>query len=100
MSSGKTINISSLAFSRRVFKNFPELIPLASFIGAAVLGCGTYMVYAITTKPDVRVNKKTDQPPWEKVKGNQSTKMMNINQQYQEIPELQKLRDEIGSYKF
>ncbi|XP_064596013.1 uncharacterized protein LOC135462721 [Liolophura sinensis] len=91
---GKTFGFGMVAF-----KKFPELIPLAVIIGGACVMCGSFMAYAIATKPDVRVVKGSELPPHERLKPEQSTKLVTINQKYEAIPELEQLRKEIGSFK-
>lgn len=86
-------------FGLRAFKKFPELIPLAAIISTACVGAASFMAYALATKPDVRVNKSSDLPPWERVKATEPRKMVVMNQKYLPIPELEKLKKEIGSYR-
>ncbi|GLT13010.1 hypothetical protein GCM10007928_52550 [Sulfitobacter porphyrae] len=58
------------------------------------------MGYALVTKPDVRINKTSDLPPWERVAPTESRKFRIVNKSvYKPIPELEQLREEIGSYK-
>ncbi|XP_041356252.1 normal mucosa of esophagus-specific gene 1 protein-like [Gigantopelta aegis] len=87
-------------FVVRTFKSYPELVPLASFIGLAVGGGIVSIVYSIFTKSDVIVNKNKETPPWELIKGDQDRKLFTINQKYKEIPELEELKKDIGSYKY
>ncbi|XP_076439226.1 normal mucosa of esophagus-specific gene 1 protein-like [Babylonia areolata] len=87
-------------FGLRAFKKFPELIPLAAIISTACLGAASFVGYALVTKPDVRVNKSSELPPWERVKPTEPRKMRVVNKDvYKPIPELEQLRREIGSYK-
>ncbi|PVD36559.1 hypothetical protein C0Q70_03544 [Pomacea canaliculata] len=86
-------------FGMRAFKKFPELIPLATIISTACVGACCFMAYALATKPDVRVVKSSELPPWEKVAPTERRKMIVMNQKYEPIPELEQLRREIGSYK-
>ncbi|XP_046334928.1 normal mucosa of esophagus-specific gene 1 protein-like [Haliotis cracherodii] len=92
-------NYVAFGFGMRAFKRFPELIPLCVIIGGACVGACSFMGYALYTKPDVRINKSDAVPPWEKVRATECRKMVTLNQKYIPIPELEKLREEIGSYK-
>ncbi|RUS78102.1 hypothetical protein EGW08_014146 [Elysia chlorotica] len=75
------------------------LVPLVSIISTACLGCCSFMVYALATKPDVRVVKSRG-PAFEDVGPLETRKLINLNKEkYQFFPEIQALRKEIGSYK-
>jgi len=88
-------------FGLGVLKTKYELMPLVGCLALACGLAGAYSVYAIYQKPDVRLNKKSKElPPWEEVNPQQSQKLMTINQKWERIPELEKLRHEIGSYKY
>lgn len=89
----------SFGFGMRAFKKYPELIPLVGIISTACVGCAGFMGYALATKPDVRLVKSRG-PAYEAVEPTETRKMINLNRQkYREIPELQQLKKEIGSYK-
>jgi len=90
---------SSIAFGRSAFKRFPELVPLVSIISTAMVGATCFTGYMLATKPDVRVNKRSDVAPWEKVDPEKAQKMYTIHTKYQRNPELDALRKEIGSYR-
>ncbi|MCF8884065.1 NDUFA4 family protein [Erythrobacter sp. SN021] len=87
-------------FGLGILKKKFELIPLVGILGVACVGAAAYSFYAIYQKPDVRLNKFADQPPWEKVNPEQPQKLVTLNQKYRKIPELEALRKEIGSYKY
>ncbi|KAK7095746.1 normal mucosa of esophagus-specific gene 1 protein-like isoform X2 [Littorina saxatilis] len=90
----------AFGFGMRAFKKFPELIPLAAIIGAACVGAAGFVTYALTTKPDVRINKSSELPPWERVRPDESRKMRVVKASvYRADPEVQKLRDEINSFR-
>ncbi|KAK6166795.1 hypothetical protein SNE40_023415 [Patella caerulea] len=99
MSTNQKFTGKTFGFGMVAMKKFPELIPLVGFISAAVIGCGAYMAYALITKPDVRINKSSELPPWERVAPTERRKFFVINEKYQENEELSKLRKEIGSFK-
>ncbi|KAL8562150.1 hypothetical protein ACOMHN_041985 [Nucella lapillus] len=90
----------TFGFGMRAFTKFPELIPLAAIIGAACVGAASFVGYALATKPDVRIMKSSELPPWERVQATEPRKMRVVNKNvYQSVPELEQLRKEIGSYK-
>lgn len=93
-------NPKTFGFGMRAFKKFPELIPLAAIISTACAGAAFFMGYALVTKPDVRINKSSELPPWERVGATESRKFRVVNKNvYKPIPELEQLRAEIGSYR-
>lgn len=79
-----------------------ELIPLVGLVSMVVVGAAAFTFYAAWQKPDVRLNKykRDEQPPWEEVNPEQPQKLINYKQTYNRIPELDKLREEIGSYSY
>ncbi|KAL5020138.1 hypothetical protein ScPMuIL_003030 [Solemya velum] len=81
-------------------KKFPELIPLCAIMTVAIAGTAAFIGYALKTKPDIRINKNVTLPPWERVSPDECKKMIRINQEYKPIPELEKLKKEIGSFKY
>lgn len=87
-------------FSLRLVASKPELVPLVGFLTFASAMAVGMSCYSIFTKPDVRVNKSASSPPWEGVKPSSQMKFLKTNMEYKEIPELEKLRKEIGSYKY
>ncbi|KAK7095744.1 hypothetical protein V1264_005113 [Littorina saxatilis] len=90
----------TFGFGMQAFKKYPELIPLATITGTACVGAAGYVAYALTTKPDVRFNKSSELPPWERVRPNESRKMRVVNRSvYRADPEVQQLRDEINSFR-
>lgn len=90
----------TFGFGMRAFKKFPELVPLAAIISTACLGAATFVGYSLVTKPDVRIVKSSELPPWERVQPTEPRKMRVVNKNvYQSNPELEQLRKEIGSYK-
>jgi hypothetical protein len=86
-------------FGIRMLKSKYELLPLVSFLSAACAGGMAFMAYSLYQKPDVRVNKWTEHPPWERVNPETPQKLITINQIYERNPQLEDLRREIGSYK-
>lgn len=86
-------------FGLKALKRYPELIPLVSILGMACSAATAYMVYSVYQKPDVRLNKHSELPPWERVNPTTPQKLYSINQRWEKIPELEQLRKEIGSYK-
>jgi len=87
-------------FGMMAFKKFPELIPLAAIISSACVGCAAFCGYALATKPDVRLNKSSELPPWERVQPGEYRKMRVVNKDIYKIdPEVEKLRREIGSFR-
>ncbi|GAB1609087.1 hypothetical protein Ahia01_001194100, partial [Argonauta hians] len=91
--------VKSFGFGLRVFKRSPELLPLAGFIGFAVTMGTSFVVYSLLTKPDVRLYGRNTLMPYDKVKPTESRKLVNINEKYEPIPELEQLKKEIGSFK-
>lgn len=89
----------TFGFGLKAFKRFPELIPLAVIMGTTSTMATAFVIYSLKTKPDVRVMGRNVEMPYELVKPTESRKMININQKYEPIPELEALRKEIGSYK-
>jgi hypothetical protein len=84
----------------RVLTSKYELLPLVGIISLCVCGGVAFTFYAAYQKSDVRLNKyKREEPPWEEVKPEERQKIITYNQKYQKIPELEKIRAEIGSYK-
>ncbi|GAB1609086.1 hypothetical protein Ahia01_001194000 [Argonauta hians] len=98
MSQGKPI-LKSFGFGLGLFKRNPELIPLACFTAFAASMATSMMIYSITRKPDVRVFGRDTIMPYDLVKPTESRKLLNINEKYEPIPELEQLKKEIGSYK-
>ncbi|KAK3790561.1 hypothetical protein RRG08_010608 [Elysia crispata] len=91
--------LKTFGFGLRAFKKYPELVPLVSIISTAVIGCCSFMGYALATKPDVRVIKSKG-PAFEDVGPLETRKLVNLNKdKYQIFPEVEALRREIGSYK-
>jgi hypothetical protein len=77
-----------------------ELIPLVGLISCCVAGGVGFTIYAAYQKTDVRLNKyKRVEPPWEEVNPEERQKLVTYNQTYNKIPDLEKIRSEIGSYK-
>ncbi|KAK7497757.1 hypothetical protein BaRGS_00010891 [Batillaria attramentaria] len=93
------VQLRTFGFGLRAFKRFPELIPLAAIISTTCVGAVSFMGYALATKPDVRLNKNSSLPPWERVKPTEKRKIFVMNQKYAPIPELERLKGEIGSYR-
>jgi hypothetical protein len=88
-------------FGFGVLKAKYELLPLVACLSFACVIGAAYSVYAIYQKPDVRLNKKTtDIPPWEEVDPEKRQKLLTLRQKYEKINELEKLRSDIGSYKY
>ncbi|KAK6166796.1 hypothetical protein SNE40_023416 [Patella caerulea] len=98
---GDRIKLRTFGFGFRAFKNYPELVPLCAFISAAVVGACSMMAYSLKTKPDVRLIKSSELPPWERVKPTEVRKFYvnNDKKVYVENEQLAQLRKEIGSFK-
>jgi hypothetical protein len=87
-------------FGVQFWRKHKELIPLVGFLS---LACGmglASIAYGLYQKPDVRINKSAETPPWERVDPKEQQKFFKTNMEYKQIPELEKLRGEIGSYKY
>ncbi|XP_052832266.1 normal mucosa of esophagus-specific gene 1 protein isoform X2 [Octopus bimaculoides] len=91
--------MKSFGFGLRTFKRFPELLPLVGFITFAVTMGSSFAVYSLLTKPDVRLFGRDTEMPYDLVKPTESRKLVNINEKYVPIPELEQLKKEIGSFK-
>ncbi|KAL8562149.1 hypothetical protein ACOMHN_041984 [Nucella lapillus] len=66
----------------------------------ACVGAACFIGYSLATKPDVRLVKSSELPPWERVLPTEPRKMHVVDRKmYQSNPELEQLRQEIGSYK-
>ncbi|ESO06829.1 hypothetical protein HELRODRAFT_77178, partial [Helobdella robusta] len=76
-----------------------QLLPLLAFVGAACTGGASFVIYSLYQKPDVRLVKSSELPPWERVDPTKPQKLFTINGKYVPIPELEALKKEIGSYK-
>lgn len=91
--------LKNWGFGASTLKNFPELIPLLGLLSIPCLGSIAFMGYSLYQKTDVRVFKKTELPPWERVNPEERQKLYTLKQEYKKIPELEQLKQEIGSYK-
>ncbi|CAH1789730.1 unnamed protein product [Owenia fusiformis] len=93
--------MKNFGFGLRAMKNHTCLIPLVGIIGFACGMCGTYCLYAMATKPDVRLQKsKKHIPTYEEVEAGEIRKIMEPSpQKYTYDPEILKLRREMGTYK-
>ncbi|XP_076439257.1 normal mucosa of esophagus-specific gene 1 protein-like isoform X1 [Babylonia areolata] len=93
-------SLKTFGFGMHAFKKYPELIPLASILTTACFGATMFVLYSLATKPDVRVFKSSDLPPWERVQPTEARKLRVVNRKvYKPIPELEELKQEIGSYR-
>ncbi|XP_064644876.1 normal mucosa of esophagus-specific gene 1 protein-like [Lineus longissimus] len=92
--------MKTFGFGLKAFRKYWELVPLGVIIGTACVGVASFSVYAAVCKNDVVINKRNDIPPWERSHPEKPSKLITINQKYEKIPELEKLRKEIGSYRY
>ncbi|XP_045135867.1 uncharacterized protein LOC123518880 isoform X2 [Portunus trituberculatus] len=63
----------SIAFSMQVFKRYPEVIPLVTIIGGAMVGMCVWSGYALVTKTDVQV-KRSGLNRWDQIDLNRPQK--------------------------
>jgi len=88
-------------FSLRGLAKYWELSPLLICLGGACTMGMTFSVYSLIHKSDVAVSRRQETPPWERVNIETPQKLWTMNIKYgKESPEVQKLREEIGSYKY
>ena len=76
-----------------------DLIPMVAAVSCGCIGATVYTIYAAVTKTDVRWNKASELPPFERVVPTDKQKFVVVNQEYKAIDELEKLKAEIGPYK-
>ncbi|XP_074661263.1 normal mucosa of esophagus-specific gene 1 protein-like isoform X2 [Tubulanus polymorphus] len=89
--------LKTFGFGLSALRKKWELIPLVTIIGGACVGVSAFCVYAMTTKPDVVTRRGI--PRFEALDPEKPVKLVTLNQQYRSIPELEKLRHEIGSFR-
>ncbi|KAL5019813.1 hypothetical protein ScPMuIL_002705 [Solemya velum] len=92
--------VTTKIFGLKALKRYPELLPIVFCVSVPVIGGLIYIGYGLATKSDVRINKSGKTPDWENVEYGKNQKLLHFNQEYRSIPELEKLRKEIGSYKY
>ncbi|NXR40995.1 NMES1 protein, partial [Zosterops hypoxanthus] len=69
-----------------------QLIPLVGILSMAAVGAASFSVYSLLSKSDVIVHKIGDPEPWENVDPKKSHKLVTINQKWQPIEELEKVK--------
>uniref|UniRef100_A0A8C3NSV3 Chromosome 15 open reading frame 48 n=1 Tax=Cyanoderma ruficeps TaxID=181631 RepID=A0A8C3NSV3_9PASS len=75
-----------------VLKTKKELIPLVGIVSMAAAGAVSFCVYSLLSKSDVIIRKLGDSEPWENVDPTKSQKLVTINQKWQPIEELEKVK--------
>ncbi|XP_039933369.1 normal mucosa of esophagus-specific gene 1 protein [Hirundo rustica] len=75
-----------------MLKSKKELIPLAGIISMAAAGAFSFCVYSLFHKSDVIIHKFGSSEPWENVNPSKSQKLVTINQKWQPIEELEKVK--------
>ncbi|XP_066052250.1 normal mucosa of esophagus-specific gene 1 protein [Chamaea fasciata] len=75
-----------------MLKTKKELIPLVGILSIAATGAVSFCVYSLLSKSDVIIHKLGDPEPWEAVDPTKSQKLVTINQKWQPIEELEKVR--------
>ncbi|XP_069189534.1 normal mucosa of esophagus-specific gene 1 protein isoform X2 [Procambarus clarkii] len=88
-------DIRSPGFGLHALKRFPEIVPLVSIMGIAIVGVSTWCGYALMTKTDVKLNRN-DLSRWDKIDVNKPQKLLTVNQQYGENPEITALKKELA----
>lgn len=96
---GKSDHSKSIGFGKITLKKFPELTPLVTFVCTGALLCAVYSFFALYQKSDVRFNKLHEIAPWERIDPSKSQKIVDVEQKYEPIPEIEQLRKEIGAQK-
>ncbi|XP_076310001.1 normal mucosa of esophagus-specific gene 1 protein-like [Tachypleus tridentatus] len=89
--------MKSFAFGFRAMRKKPEIIPLIAIMTTACVGVAAYCVYALSQKSDVMIDRRKQQPPWERVNPETPQKLFTVNQEYKKIPELESLKRDLGS---
>ncbi|XP_068059973.1 normal mucosa of esophagus-specific gene 1 protein [Anomalospiza imberbis] len=69
-----------------------ELIPLAGILSLAAVGAFSFSVYSLFSKSDVIIHKIGSSEPWETIDPAKPQKLVTINQQWQPIEELEKVK--------
>ncbi|XP_071539908.1 normal mucosa of esophagus-specific gene 1 protein-like isoform X2 [Panulirus ornatus] len=91
--------MKSPGFSMSTLKRFPEVIPLVAIMGIAITGASAWTIYALMTKTDVQLNRK-DLFRWDKIDVTRPQKLLTVNQQYSEDPNVTSLKKELAeAYK-
>jgi len=63
-----------------------------------VVFAGGMSSYFLAYKSDVGINRSSGIPPWERINPEEKQKLAVYRSKYQKIPEVEALREEIGSY--
>ncbi|XP_050717347.1 uncharacterized protein LOC126999036 isoform X2 [Eriocheir sinensis] len=64
----------SIGFSMQAFKRYPEIIPLVSILGAAMVGLSVWSGYALLTKSDVKL-RRSELSRWDTIQVDQPQKV-------------------------
>ncbi|XP_066184500.1 normal mucosa of esophagus-specific gene 1 protein [Sylvia atricapilla] len=75
-----------------MLKNKKELIPLVTILSMAATGAVSFSIYSLLSKSDVIIRKLGDSEPWENVDPTKSHKLITINQKWEPIEELEKVK--------
>ncbi|KAM4766647.1 normal mucosa of esophagus-specific gene 1 protein [Corvus cornix cornix] len=73
-------------------KTKKELIPLAGIISFAAIGAFSFCVHSLFRKSDVIIHKIGSPEPWETIDPAKPQKLVTINQKWQPIEELEKVK--------
>ncbi|XP_005521578.1 PREDICTED: normal mucosa of esophagus-specific gene 1 protein [Pseudopodoces humilis] len=75
-----------------MLKSKKELIPLAGILSLAAAGAFSFCLYSLFSKSDVIIHKIGSSEPWETIDPAKPQKLVTINQQWQPIEELEKVK--------
>ncbi|KAI0221554.1 hypothetical protein LSAT2_027123 [Lamellibrachia satsuma] len=85
-------------FQFSTLRKSPDLAIMPGITLCTTVVAFSYLFWSLFRKPDVRINHYEKEPRFERVTPSYRTKV--FWKQHSAIPELEKLRKEIGTYKY
>lgn len=74
-----------------------EVYPLLGIMTVAVAGVTAFSIYALATKNDVMVDRKSKIPPWERSMDDVNPKLINLHTLQKLDPQIRQLKDELNA---